>query len=68
MTSLPTGLVVIVVGFVAGVALMVVAAVKTVRYHGFGQKTWAPPAVPWFIASMATAVLSLVYGLFFVPW
>jgi hypothetical protein len=68
MTSLPTGLVIIIVGFVVGVALMVVAGVKTVRYHGFGQKTWAPPAVPWFIASMATTALALVYGLFWAPW
>ena len=43
-----------------GTVLLLVAAVKTVRYHGWGQQRWAPPAVPWFVSGLAVIVLGLV--------
>jgi hypothetical protein len=64
MTSLPVELVIMMFGFLVGSAFIVVSVVKTVKYHGSGQKTWAPPAIPWFIAGMVLGVLTLAYGLF----
>jgi hypothetical protein len=46
-----------------GFGLMAVAVVKTVRYHGWGKQTWAPPAIPWFITSLSVMVIGLVIGL-----
>ncbi|MET0989892.1 MAG: hypothetical protein ABWY54_04530 [Glaciihabitans sp.] len=61
MTSLPTELLVLIGGFVVMTALIAITMAKTVRYHGWGKQTWAPPAVPWFIASMTVGVLTLGY-------
>jgi hypothetical protein len=62
MSTFPPFLVVPILGFVLATILILVTAVKTVRYHGWGQRTWAPPAVPWFIATMAVLVLTLAIG------
>jgi hypothetical protein len=43
-------------------ALPMVAFVKTVRFHGWGMQTWAPPALPWYFAAMVVGVLSLGCG------
>ncbi|MBM7024977.1 hypothetical protein [Clavibacter zhangzhiyongii] len=51
------------VGFLAATALMAIAIVKTVRHHGWGKQTWAPPAAPWFWAAMGVAVVTLAAGL-----
>jgi hypothetical protein len=64
MTKIEVELVLMCFAFVVGLALMVVAAVKTVRYHGWGQQKMAPPAVPWFVASMLVAVAILAYAFF----
>lgn len=61
MTSLQTELLVLIGGFVVMTVLIAITMVTTVRYHGWGKQTWAPPAVPWFIASMAVGVLTLGY-------
>jgi hypothetical protein len=61
MSSLPTELLVMIGGFVVMTVLIVITMVKTVRYHGWGKRTWAPPAVPWFVATMAVGVLTLGY-------
>lgn len=61
MTSPQTELLVLIGGFVVMTVLIAIAMVKTVRYHGWGKQTWAPPAVPWLIASMAAGVLTLGY-------
>ena len=53
----------LVLGALVGLALIVVAVVKTVRYHGAGRQTWAPPAVPWFIAGIAVLAITLVGGI-----
>jgi amino acid transporter len=59
MSSFPPFLVVVILGFVLSTILMLVATMKTVRYHGWRQRKWAPPAVPWYIAAMAVLVLTL---------
>jgi hypothetical protein len=64
MTTFEVELVLMCCAFVAGLALMVVAVVKTVRYHGWGQQKLAPPAVPWFAASMLIGVAILAYAFF----
>jgi hypothetical protein len=58
--NLPPFLVFAMCGAVVMTALLLASIVKTVRYHGWGQRTWAPPAVPWFIAAMVVGVLSLL--------
>jgi hypothetical protein len=62
MSSFPLFLGVLILGFVLSTILLVVAVVKTVRYHGWGKRTWAPPAVPWFITAMVVLVLTLAVG------
>lgn len=59
MSDPPTDLLLLVAGGIVGTALLAVALVKTVRYHGWGKQTWAPPAVPWFIAGLAVLVVTL---------
>jgi hypothetical protein len=59
VNSFPPFLIFLICGAVVMTALLVVSVVKTVRYHGWGQQTWAPPAVPWFIAAMVTGVLTI---------
>jgi len=63
MSTFPPFLGVMLLGFVVETILLVVAAVKTVRYHGWGKQTWAPPAIPWFVASAAILLATLVGGL-----
>jgi hypothetical protein len=63
MSTFPDLLIFVLVGWAVGSGLCLVSVVKTVRYHGWGKKTWAPPAVPWFVASMIVGVVTLVGGL-----
>lgn len=51
---------ILIASVVIGTVLLVVAVVKTVRYHGWGQQRWAPPAVPWFVSGFGVIVLGLV--------
>ncbi len=46
-------------GAVAMAALLIGFVVVTVRHHGRGRPTMAPPAVPWFVGAMAVGVLTL---------
>ena len=45
-----------------GVGSVIAAVVKTVRFHGAGKQTWAPPAVPFFIAGMVFLAGALILG------
>jgi hypothetical protein len=60
--SFPFALWLIIGVAMVGLGLIVVALVKTVRYHGWFKHTWAPPAVPWFIAGMAVGAGALLGG------
>ncbi|MDM7886606.1 hypothetical protein QUG92_15955 [Curtobacterium sp. RHCKG23] len=51
---------ILIAGVAIGTALLVVAVVKTVRHHGWGQQRWAPPAIPWFVAGFIVLVAGLV--------
>lgn len=51
------------VGFLAATSLIEIAIVKTVRHHGWGKQTWAPPAAPWFWAAMGVSVVTLAAGI-----
>ncbi|BDZ44723.1 hypothetical protein [Naasia aerilata] len=63
---LPPWLLPAILGGLAMTALLVVSMVKTVRYHGWGQQRWAPPAVPWFIAAMVVGVGTLAATLLWI--
>lgn len=54
----PGVLLLLTLAFLVGVALFTVAMVKTVRFHGWEHSRWAPPAVPWFVASMVVGALA----------
>ncbi|KQO64519.1 hypothetical protein [Curtobacterium sp. Leaf261] len=43
-----------------GTVLLLVAVVKTVRYHGWGQQRWAPSAVPWFVSGFGVILLGVI--------
>lgn len=60
MSAASTFLPILIVSAMIGSVLLVVAVVKTVRYHGWGQQRWAPPAVPWFVSGLVVLVLGLV--------
>jgi len=63
MSTFPPFLGVVLLGLIIGTILLVVGAAKTVHHHGWGKQTWAPPAIPWFVASMAVLLATLVGGL-----
>ncbi|MFG6445728.1 hypothetical protein ACFXP7_10390 [Microbacterium sp. P06] len=62
MADLPVFLQVVIVGALISTALVIVAMVKTVRYHGWGQQKWAPPAVPWFLGSLGVIGVCFAYA------
>ncbi|QZQ53718.1 hypothetical protein KZI27_00310 (plasmid) [Curtobacterium sp. TC1] len=57
---------ILIVGAAVGTGLLVVAVLKTVRYHGWGQQRWAPPEVPWFVEGFIVLVLTLVAASLFI--
>lgn len=52
----------LVAGAMTGLLLGVVGIVKTVRHHGWGKQTWAPPAKPWLGTSAAVLIITLGGG------
>jgi len=50
-------------GFVVATGLIVVAVVMTVRHQGWGRRSWAPHAVPWFVAAMIILAITLLGGI-----
>ena len=56
----------LVAGAVIGLLLGVVGLVKTVRHHGWGKQTWAPPAKPWLGASAVVLIMTLGCGVLWV--
>ncbi len=61
MSDFPLWLVIAGLGALAMTVLLIVSMVKTVRFQGWGKQSWAPPAVPWFVASMAVGAVTLVF-------
>jgi hypothetical protein len=48
-----------VVLFLASGAMVSVASIKSLRAQGAGAKKWAPPALPWLRAGIASLVVSV---------
>ena len=53
-------------GLIFASVLLAVGVIKTVRHHGWGQQTWAPPAIPWLTAGGIVLALTVVGAILWV--
>lgn len=57
-------LVVVILGGAVSATLAGVAVLVTTRFQGWGRAKFAPPAIPWLVAAIVTAALTLAAGIF----